>query len=258
MIAQVGLLNATTYDPNDRREAYRLGIAAWCRAKRATVAAGALSRAGQALLALLEDVVAARLDERNLVPNVGMASVAVWDTVGSMGIPEYTDAGRSDILRFTDTSLSTKVARGFHAMAIDELRVDFPVTKWMPREGIEQVWFVGAHCDVGGGYTPAESYLSDIGLGWMMRKLASVDVTFAVPLPYTPKPAVLGGPFHTPWTAPPFNLMERVARRVEPTDVLHATVRARWTGAEPPYRPTSMGGFGDGIASARIDETAFA
>jgi glutathione S-transferase len=57
-----------------------------------------------------------------------------------------------DILRFTDGVLSAKVERGFHAMAIDELRIDFPITRWNARDGIEQVWFVGAHSDVGGGY----------------------------------------------------------------------------------------------------------
>jgi hypothetical protein len=33
MIAKVGLLNPRTYDPTDKEEAYRLGIAAWARSK---------------------------------------------------------------------------------------------------------------------------------------------------------------------------------------------------------------------------------
>src|SRR6185295_346112 len=94
------------------------------------------------------------------------------DTVGSLGIPAYAADTRFDVYRFTDTALSTRVELGFHAMAIDELRRDFPVTRWDARDGIEQVWFAGAHADVGGGYLPVESRLSDIGLSWMMKKLA--------------------------------------------------------------------------------------
>ena len=36
-----------------------------------------------------------------------------------------------------------------------------------PSQTIKQVWFAGAHSDVGGGY--AEPGLSDIAFNWMMR-----------------------------------------------------------------------------------------
>jgi hypothetical protein len=63
-------------------------------------------------------------------------------------------------------------------MAIDERRIDFPVTRWKGRENVAQVWFAGAHSDLGGGNKPDESGLSDIALRWMMRKLAGVGVIF--------------------------------------------------------------------------------
>ncbi len=255
LIAAVGLLDRTQYDPDDKTNAYRLGIAAWCKAKRTTIAAG--GAAGNALLTLLENVVAAQLRPNALIPNVPIKSIAVWDTVGSLGVPKYTDEGRLDILRFTDTDLSPSVEWGFHAMAIDELRIDFPVTRWSSRNNVEQVWFVGAHGDVGGGYAQSASYLSDIALSWLMNRLASVGVTFATPLAYTPGPRVLGGPFHTPWSNPPFSLMHQTARRVEKTDVLHGTVGDRWNDDSSSYRPQSMEAFGGTLTGAVFDRRLF-
>jgi hypothetical protein len=48
-----------------------------------------------------------------------------------------------------------------------------------PLPHIEQVWFPGVHSDIGGGYEPAG--LGRISLDWMMRKLASLGVSFDSP-----------------------------------------------------------------------------
>ncbi len=260
MIAAVGLLDRTRYDPDDRLGSYALGTAAWFKSKQATVSAGFLSALANDLLNDVATVGSVRLTNDDLVPNVPIKSVAVWDTVGSMGIPEYTEAGRSDVLQFTDQNLSPKVERGFHAMAIDELRRDFPITPWKARGGVEQVWFVGAHSDVGGGYPTSECYLSDVALSWMMEKLRTVGVTYTTPLAYVPKPQILGGPFHTPWTKPPFNVLKPdTPRQVNATDVLHASVRDRWNApVPPPYRPPSMQAFANGVGNATVDATLLA
>jgi uncharacterized protein (DUF2235 family) len=57
------------------------------------------------------------------------------------------------------------VLKAFHAVAIDERRKPFPPTLWIKKEDathqtLEQVWFAGVHCDVGGGYRDPE--LSEI------------------------------------------------------------------------------------------------
>ena len=57
---------------------------------------------------------------------------------------------------FHDTNLSNIVENAYHALAIDEHRHDYEVCPWSPAEtlqqNLEQRWFIGAHCDVGGGY----------------------------------------------------------------------------------------------------------
>ena len=47
---------------------------------------------------------------------------------------------------------------GFHAVAVDEERVDFTPTLWDDRDGVVQVLFPGAHADVGGGYPAGEAF----------------------------------------------------------------------------------------------------
>ena len=108
-------------------------------------------------------------------------SVAVWDTVGSYGIP--AGLGLAPLARyfalfvlgFHDTSFGDHVEVGLHAVAVDEYRRPFVPTFWTiprgqkPKGHVEQTWFAGAHCNVGGGYPDAG--LSDQALVWMIARL---------------------------------------------------------------------------------------
>jgi uncharacterized protein (DUF2235 family) len=108
--------------------------------------------------------------------NAKLKMVGVWDTVGALGIPAIF--GGVDVLLygFLDTTLHEDVLNAYHALAIDEKRIEFPATVWSsapkPGQNIEQVWFCGVHSDVGGGYpVQGESEgLADITLSWMMSK----------------------------------------------------------------------------------------
>ena len=245
MIAQVGLLDRAHYNENIKLDAYRHGVAAWCKAKRMSLEAhNALGYWANIFLQFLQGMVGASIQDDNFVSNVPIESVAVWDTVGSMGIPEYAKDKRIDMLQFADKKLSAKVAHGFHAMAIDEMRIDFPVTRWDARDGVEEVWFVGAHSDVGGGYALRDSYLSNLALDWIMDRLAALGVGFSSRTP-TPLPSreAIEGAVHTPWLEPPFHMLRKSARSVERGDLLHVTVTHRWDEASAAYRPDAMGAF---------------
>jgi uncharacterized protein (DUF2235 family) len=120
--------------------------------------------------------------------------VGVWDTVGSLGYPlPFFELWKRVLPRFGinwwfhDTMLSKSVLHAYHAMAIHERRSDFPVTRWTqaldaegrpsrPRQVLEQVWFPGVHCDVGGGY--GSSGLSDLALQWMVDKARKCGLLF--------------------------------------------------------------------------------
>ncbi|HEY1746854.1 MAG TPA: DUF2235 domain-containing protein [Xanthobacteraceae bacterium] len=109
-----------------------------------------------------------------------IACVGVWDTVGSYGIP--AGFGLAALARyyalitlgFHDTSFGDNVAVGLHALGVDEHRRPFVPTFWTIAKGqrpngyVEQTWFAGAHCNVGGGYP--DSGLSDQALIWMIAR----------------------------------------------------------------------------------------
>ncbi|GKS59070.1 hypothetical protein YTPLAS18_25970 [Nitrospira sp.] len=94
--------------------------------------------------------------------------LGLWDTVASFGIP-----GNDLNIRWHLT-LPDNVNKCFHAMALDECRGNFPLTRVIARPGglsikdrLQEVWFRGVHSDVGGGQCPG---LSSIALCWMLRR----------------------------------------------------------------------------------------
>ncbi|TFK66192.1 hypothetical protein BDN72DRAFT_871607 [Pluteus cervinus] len=133
--------------------------------------------------------------------DVDIFLLGVWDTVGSVGvIPK----------RLPFTTSNTHVKHFRHALAIDERRVRFNPKLWtrptedelklgtqpgdMPKSrsrsktmkdfereytgdgnhftDVEEVWFSGCHCDVGGGAVKNEvrNNLARIPLRWMIRQ----------------------------------------------------------------------------------------
>jgi uncharacterized protein (DUF2235 family) len=111
-------------------------------------------------------------------------AIAVWDTVGSYGIPAgfglapFARYFSMAVLGFHDTKFSDHIDIGLHAVAVDEHRRPFVPTFWTvprghkPNGHVEQTWFAGAHCNVGGGYT--STGLSDQALIWMIARLQAL------------------------------------------------------------------------------------
>jgi uncharacterized protein (DUF2235 family) len=110
--------------------------------------------------------------------------IGVWDTVGTLGIPVtwLNWLGRRRCC-FHNVELGSNVRHAYHALAIDEHRKPFAAAVWeqpsAPPEDeqvVEQVWFAGAHSNVGGGYR--DTGLSDIALNWMIEKARGCGLSF--------------------------------------------------------------------------------
>ena len=89
--------------------------------------------------------------------------LGLWDTVGALAF------GKS-FNNFHRLS-PTNVRKICHALALDEQRPQFKPTFFETNsvlQSVENVWFAGAHSNVGGGYVDAN--LSNIALFWMLRK----------------------------------------------------------------------------------------
>ncbi len=65
--------------------------------------------------------------------------------------------------------------------SIDEHRKDFEPTIWKHADNMDlkQVWFAGAHADIGGSYKPdADGFVvSDNSLGWMIKEAEDAGLT---------------------------------------------------------------------------------
>jgi hypothetical protein len=193
--------------------------------------------------------------------------LGVWDTVGSLGIPLH---GLRLLTRrkyqFHDTELSSAVGHGCHALAIDEYRRPFDPTLWAARpkehQTIEQVWFCGAHSDVGGGYPTFG--LSDITLEWMIDRAQSAGLVFDPEVleahPLRPDPR---GTLHDS-NKGVHRFSHRLVRLVgiadspdgrttgalDASQSLHPSVYARWD-ADPTYRPDGLRAYFRRIAAPR-------
>ena len=122
-------------------------------------------------------------------PDPRIHFVGVWDTVDAYGMP--VDELREliyhqflyKIRRPHNDGLTRKMDHAYQAIAIDEDRHTFAPTLYNEDQAkacgvtCDQVWFAGAHSNVGGGY--ARQGLSDLALYWMMRKANACGLRFA-------------------------------------------------------------------------------
>lgn len=231
-------------------ESYSAGLAAWQQFKQSLHAGspGILQAVASSITSLYDrfELGLRPSPALQFVDNVSIAAVGVWDTVGALGIPAIREADgtlvRLDAFQFCNNDLSTKVANGFQALAVDEQRVDFTPTLWNERDGVVQVLFPGAHADVGGGYPPDESGLSNGALIWMTNRLASAGVMFECMPPGTPNACDVA---HRPWAnsayvtalrefPPTLQLSQRVVQRLAAI-----SVPVEGAGSQP-YRPANL------------------
>ena len=115
----------------------------------------------------------ARLFRSMFSREINIKFIGVWDTVGALGVPlDFLNTFNMRLYEFHDTKLSGIVSNAYQAIAVDENRKDYDVCLWDPSEKpaqtLEQRWFIGGHCDVGGGN--ADRQLSDIALRSMQDR----------------------------------------------------------------------------------------
>ena len=107
--------------------------------------------------------------------------IGCFDTVAALGFPYKLLNAIVEIIpwyrnNFHNFKLSESIENAYHALSIDDERKTFHPVLWDPEiihteklnQKLLQVWFLGMHTDVGGGYKDCD--LSDITLVWMLDK----------------------------------------------------------------------------------------
>lgn len=134
-----------------------------------------------------------RLEERGLTRVfqqngrlITIKAVGVWDTVGSLGIPQVSWLNKlgyrpaNEEYRWHDTGLSDCIEHAFQALALDETRSPFSPAVWerrsrnKPTTDLRQVWFPGNHGNCGGGWD--DQSMSNITLACKLPLFTNVTV----------------------------------------------------------------------------------
>ncbi|MEH7827485.1 DUF2235 domain-containing protein [Gemmobacter denitrificans] len=180
--------------------------------------------------------------------------VGVWDTVKALGLRlpllwMLTESRHA----FHNHHLGSSIRHGFQALALHETRAVFEPVLWDCPPGwegnVEQVWFRGAHGDVGGqiGSCEAARPLANIPLVWMLERAEACGLR--LPQDWRGRfPCDAAAPMVGTWRGWGAAFLLRKARvvgrdpseRVHPTASSMVTPRARLAGFWPrrvPGRP---------------------
>ncbi len=172
--------------------------------------------------------------------------IGVWDTVGALGNPLWSNSPLSQTNKFHDTGLSSIVMNAYQALSIDEKRLNFKACLWdQPKsvqdkgeQVLEQVWFSGVHSDIGGGYE--DTTYSDITLKWMMEKATACGLAFKTPVPKTEP--IINKQHHESWNTfykliPPHIRPIRIGMTTK--DSIHESAKEKFEQNET-YRPNNL------------------
>lgn len=175
--------------------------------------------------------------------------VGVWDTVGAMGIPISFLGLFEDKDEFYDTKIGRNVRVARHALAIDEHRSDFEPTIWQLRDNMDmqQVWFAGAHSNIGGSYQPDKdgSLLSDNALLWMINEAQQFNLGLEPHLQASLRPNPLATLHDSRRNF--YRIKQAYLRPLDPSKapiLLHRSVKERWE-QDPQYRPKNLQAYLD-------------
>ncbi|MBE0361256.1 MULTISPECIES: DUF2235 domain-containing protein [Pseudoalteromonas] len=114
--------------------------------------------------------------ERLIKENVYLC---VFDTVASIGLSKINKAayGAEHVI-FENHTIATNVTQALHCVALDEKRRAFEPTLMNHQSNITELWFAGAHSDIGGGYY--RDGLADIclryALEWLIEQPLSISL----------------------------------------------------------------------------------
>ncbi len=208
MIYSVGVYDLTSFKKEDRINISKKLFSAY-KGKNKNI--DSIRFEGEKIVNTWGNVNSETINLRNIKPylNVEIDVMGLWDTVEALGIIPTIEAGKEKVLgikdpqnivnpngRYIDQICNVKNV--YHALSLDDNRANVftpiiisscHVTEECTGnaakssiEKVDEVWFSGAHADVGGGYeknennkkgdyTDRDISISGVSLNWMMSKI---------------------------------------------------------------------------------------
>ena len=147
--------------------------------------------------------------------SVSVRFIGLFDVVGQFGLPgEHVNAGHR-------LNLPPNARKVYHAMALDESRLFFPLTRLggtgHAEERLQEVWFRGVHSDVGGGNENV--HLNGIALNWLFQNAKRCGL----PIRESDVLDNLAG-IKKPPLISSHKIDSEVVRQIRDTDLLHISV----------------------------------
>ncbi len=113
--------------------------------------------------------------------SVSIEFLGLWDTVEALGVPNFKENYNVTNKKYVDQLCNIK--RASHAMSINDDRATIFTPKLLTEEYltskcekpvhidevVNEVWFAGAHSDIGGGYSDTE--VDAVSLNWMIKEI---------------------------------------------------------------------------------------
>jgi uncharacterized protein (DUF2235 family) len=185
---------------------------------------------------------------KSLRPCPPIRFIGVWDTVGALGAPGFLgqllNKGK---YKYHDVGLNSNIQNAYHALAIDERRKPFEPNLWTrPADWtgkLEQAWFPGVHCNVGGGYSP--DGLANEALHWLVEKAEGLGLELdnSYLLPFIPCfNSVLNDSMTTTYRALG-EYIRPLGRQLADGEVLHKSTIDRRNLADCNYHPENLEAF---------------
>lgn len=180
--------------------------------------------------------------------------VGVWDTVGALAFGD----GFNNFHQLSPANIQSVC----QALALDEQRKEFLPEYFKSTSAeqvIDEVWFVGAHSNIGGGYV--DRNLSDIALFWMLNKAKNagleIDLTAISGWNAQSPEGEIRQSYSEFWNAMPdvgkfiekLNLL-KVDRTIMAEQKLHASV---FDAMKQGYIPAAKPANGDTITSISVE-----
>lgn len=181
--------------------------------------------------------------------------IGVFDTVKALGVRlPFLWMWTEPQHEFHNHALGKTIRHGYHALALDERRAAFNPILWdtTGRENgtgpdwsgrVEQVWFRGAHGDVGGQLSGLETArpLSNIPLVWMLERAEvrglSLPAGWRTRFPTDPAAPSVG--MNRGW-GKAFLLRAKRVVGADPSERLHVSVGAGGGGGSPLPAPATL------------------
>ena len=173
------------------------------------------------------------------LPQVRVRFIGVWDVVGQFGLPGvHINAGHI-------VALPPNAAHCYHAMALDESRLLFPLTRlgrgFDVSSTLREVWFRGVHSDVGGGN--GNRGLNCLALNWMLENAKRHGLPILAPASVDNSTGQ-----DLPQRISSHDVDARIPRVIRVNDLLHASVQLV---PGEPHRPHNNPTF----KLSRMDDT---